>query len=96
MPGGRRELQRLRSACGGDVDWRMGLLDGRGHQVGLVQLDILAIIGESTCTPESFANVYTSLETLLALAMIDVISPKLVTRSASSEADINPSTAKYV
>jgi hypothetical protein len=62
----------------------------------LVQLDILAIIGEPPCAPESFANVYTFLETLLALVMIDVIAPKLVARPASSEAHVNPPIAKYV
>ena len=62
----------------------------------MVQLYVFALVGESGCGPEALADADAFTEALLTLAVVHVIAPKLVARSAPSESDINPSAAEHV
>ena len=78
---------------GGNVEWRMGLLNGWGYQGDAVDGAIFAGVGVLGRAPQALHHANRFLEALLTLHAVEIVAMVFIAGAASTKADIESTTA---
>ena len=96
VAGGYQKVQGGLGAGGCDVDGRMGLLQGRRHQVNVLQLVVGALVAEPRGGPQSLYDLDGVLEPAGALGGVQPVTGVFVAAGTPAKAHVQPPVADQV